>query len=192
MVRKEEIGELGEIKSGLSSYYLKNQEKDGKEIFLVNVKDIKDGRIDLNSVDNIKVRETDAIEKARVCEGDLILSTVGNFKAAVADESVNGFVISANLTAITLSDKVIPEVVAAYLNSPAGQNELNKRAGGGTTVGLNKKQLKNVEIPVAELELQKNLQRFIELGQEYSRLLSEEAEIWNNIVDAIVVEKLDA
>lgn len=190
MIETNTIGKLGEVKVGLSSYYLKKQDKDGKEISLINIKDIQEGRIDSTTVDRILVRETDALEKAKVSTGDLILSTTGTFKAAVADESIDGFAISANLNAITFSKDVIAEVVAAYLNSPAGQKELNKRAGGGTTVGINKTQLRNVLIPVPTLEVQEDLQEFIGLAQEYSNLLSKEAENWKSIVDAVIVKTL--
>lgn len=191
MIERKSIAEVGEIKMGLSSYYLNNQDKDGKEIPLINVKDIQDGKIDSTTVDHIKVRETDALGKARVSKGDLILSTTGTFKAAVADESIDGFAISANLNAVTFSEDVNPEVVAAYLNSLAGQRELNKRAGGGVTAGLNKNQLNGVLIPVPESGLQQDLAQFIAFAQEYSNLLSKEAEIWRNIIDAVIIKTLD-
>ncbi|WP_407357197.1 restriction endonuclease subunit S [Methanolobus sp. WCC5] len=190
---KRSIGELSLVfKSGLSSYYLKNQGESEKEVPLINFKDIYDGVIDASSVERVKVHETEALEKSRVSKGDLVLSTIGTFKAAVADESADGFVISANITAITFSDSVIPAVVAAYLNSPAGQKELKKWASGGTTVGLNKTQLSNVLVPVPSLELQQDLQKFIALAQEYSTLLSKEAEIWNHIIDAVIVKTMDS
>ncbi|MCD4808223.1 MAG: restriction endonuclease subunit S, partial [Methanococcoides sp.] len=155
------IGDLSIVaKNGLSSYYLKKQDKGNKDLPVINVKDIQKGKIDSDSVEHINVHETDALEKAKVSKGDLIVSTTGTFKAAVADESVEGFAISANLTAITLSDVVKPEIVAAYLNSPMGQKELNMRGGGGSTMRVNKNQLLEVPMPVLPLEKQEELQQF--------------------------------
>lgn len=190
-IERTKIGDIGAIKIGLSSYYLKKEDNGGEEVPLVTVKDIRNGKVNSTTVECIKVRETDALEKARVSRGDLIMSTTGTFKAAVADESIDGFAISANLNAITFSEGVIPEIVAAYLNSPAGQKELNKRAGGGSTVGLNKKQLMDVLVPMPTSEAQQDLHQFIMFAQEYSDLLSKEAEVWKNIIDAVIIKTFD-
>lgn len=156
---------------------------------VINAKDIQGGKIDAESVDRVAVRKTDLLEKSRIAPGDVIITTKGlSFRAAVADESLAGFAISANLAAVTPSHEIKPEVLAAYLNSPAGQKELLLRAGMGTIRGLNLKSLAEVPIPVPSLELQETLGRYLTLAQEYDEILKKEQDLRSKLKDAIVGE----
>lgn len=141
------LGELAStVKRGLSSYYLHG---DGVKVPLINIKDIANGKVSVETVEHVSVHETSLLEKSRIAPGDLLVTIKGlNFKAAVADESVKDFAISANLIALTLSNKIRSEVVAAYLNSPVGQKILWSRAGGAVIRGLTTRTLLKVPIPV--------------------------------------------
>ena len=188
-ISKRTINEIcTTVKSGLSSYYLKGKIEDAKSVQVINVKDIQDGFIDSSTVEQVPVRETDLLEKSKIKKGDLILSTKGvNLKAAVADESIDGFAISANLTALTLSDEVKPEIVAAYLNSPIGQKELHKRAGGATLKRLNTKSLMELPVPIISLEKQEELHQQIQLTYEYNRSMLEEGDKRKLIIGTVLV-----
>lgn len=94
--------------------------------------------------------------------------------------------ISANLIALTLSDQILPEIVAAYLNSPRGQRELEARAGGSAIKGLNTKSLLEVPIPVPPIEQQEALSRYISSAHEYEALIKKELELRNLITDEII------
>ena len=95
------------LKNGLSSYYLNNGDV---SIRLVNMKDVQNGKVDAGSVESIKVKETEALVKNRLFEGDLPVTAKGLvFKAAVAGKELEGFMISANLIALTLNGEVNPE-----------------------------------------------------------------------------------
>ena len=179
------------VKRGIPAQRL-NEENDGAtEVPIIGVKAVQEGYIDTNSLDWIKIHEIDAVKKATVNTGDLILSLRGSYiKAAVADSSVDGYAISANLIAFTLKEKIKPGIIAAYLNGPIGQRELNKRAGGTTMLSLNLERLKEVPVPLKPIEEQEKILRFIELSSEYRRNLVKELELWNNMRDSFIVERL--
>jgi restriction endonuclease S subunit len=173
------LGDLGDVKRGLSSYYMRNGEV---VVPMVTLKDIQDGRIVSETVDHISVRKTNLLETSRLAPGDVVITIKGtNFRAAVVDEPAAGFMISANLIALTLSDQILPEIVAAYLNSPRGQRELEARAGGSAIKGLNTKSLLEVPIPVPPIEQQEALSRYISSAHEYEALIKKELELRNQI-----------
>ncbi len=172
------------IKRGLSSYY---NDVDGTIVHLINIRDIQQGRIILDTIESVKVKETSALESSTIEENDLILTIKGNtFKSAVADKSINGFVISANLIAFTLDKEINPHIISAYLNSAVGQKELQARAGGAVQKALNMKSLYDLEIPILPINKQQVFSRYLSLSQEYDELLVKEQELRRKINSAIV------
>lgn len=172
------------IKRGLSSYY---NTKEGTIVNLINIRDIQQNRVVLDTVESVSVKETLALENSTIEENDIILTIKGNtFKSAVADKSVNGFVISANLIAFTLDKEINPHIVSAYLNSAIGQKELQARAGGAVQKALNMKSLLDLEIPILPLNKQQVFSNYLSLSQEYDELLVKEQELRRKINSAIV------
>ena len=173
------------VKRGLSSYYLKTGDV---EVSMINIKDMANGRIITGTVDRVSVRKTPLLERSRIEPGDVIMAIRGfNFKVAVADDSAKDFVISANLLALTLSDKVQPELIAAYFNSPLGQNMLQSMASGATIKGLNLKTLLDLTIPLPPLSEQANLSHYLTLAREYDDLLRKELNLRQKLSDTIVL-----
>ena len=173
------------VKRGLSSYYLQG---DDAMVSMINIKDIANGRILPDSVDSVSVRETPLLARSRIEPGDVILAIRGfNFKAAVADESARNLVISANLIALTLTDEVQPELIAACFNSPLGQNMIRSRASGATIKGLSSEALLDILIPLPPLSVQESLSRYLTLAREYNDLLLKELELRQKLTDAVVL-----
>jgi len=172
------------VKRGLSSYY---NEAEGAIVHLINIRDIQQGRVILDTIESVNVKETSALESSTIEENDLILTIKGNtFKSAVADKSVKGFVISSNLIAFTLDKEINPLIVSAYLNSAIGQRELQARAGGAVQKALNMKSLLDIEIPILPINKQQVFSRYLSLSQEYDELLVKEQELRRKINSAIV------
>ena len=172
------------VKRGLSSYY---NDAEGTNVHLINIRDIQQGRVILDTVESVNVKETSALENSTIEENDLILTIKGNtFKSAVADKSLNGFVISANLIAFTLDKEINPHIISAYLNSAVGQKELQARAGGAVQKALNMKSLYDLEIPILPINKQQVFSRYLSLSQEYDELLVKEQELRRKINSAIV------
>ncbi len=179
------------VKRGIPTQRLNEENEESIEVPFIGVKAVQEGYVDTENVDWVKIHDKDAIKKATVNTGDLILTLRGSYiKAAVADNSVDGYAISANLIALTLTKKIKPEIVAAYLNGPVGQRELNKRAGGTVMFSLTLGSLKKVPIPVKSIEEQEVLLRFIKLSSEYRMNLVRELELWDNMRESFIVKRL--
>jgi len=180
------LGDLTKItKRGLSSYYLQGEDA---TVSMINIKDMASGRILVDTVDRVSVRETPLLGRSKIEPGDVIVAIRGfNFKAAVADESARNLVISANLIALTLTDEVQPELIAAYFNSPLGQNMIRSRASGATIKGLSSEALLDILIPLPPLSVQESLSRYLTLAREYNDLLRKELELRQKLTDAVVL-----
>ncbi len=178
------LGDLGVVKRGLSSYYMHGEDV---VVPFVTLKDVQGGKIISETVDRVSVRKTDLLEKSRITQDDVVVTIKGtNFRGALVDERAAGFVISANLVSVALSDEVLPEIVVAYLNSPRGLRELEARAGGATIKGINTKSLLDLPIPVPPIEQQRAFCRYLRAAWEYEDLLKRELELQNGIKEAVI------
>lgn len=175
-------------KKGLSSYYLQGNDV---KVHMINIKDIQDGKINSKTVDYVSVRKTGILDRSRVMTGDIVVSIRGsNFKIAIVDDSSSSFVISSNLIALTLSNEMIPEVLAAYFESSEGQKKLQLLAVGETIKGLSLKSLLEVEIPIPSLEVQENMTKYLKLLDEYKRISREELDLRDKIKNAVLTALL--
>ena len=187
-MHKGKLDESFSVVRGISTHY---REDGVVDVPLLSIKNVQDGPVDIDSVERTKVRKTPLLDKSRIVPGDIIITTRGtNFRAIVADKSLEDFVISVNLVLLRPSGscKVEPEIVAAYLNSATGQRELMKWATGTTVRGLNIKLLKEVLIPIPDPEYQKNLSYYLSLARERKISLMRELELQEKFIDAIFVE----
>ncbi|MCK5177574.1 MAG: restriction endonuclease subunit S [Candidatus Aenigmarchaeota archaeon] len=172
------------VKRGLSSYYL---HEDGNKTYFINIKDVHDGKINHTTVETVCVKKTNAIEKSRIKPKDVLVTIKGStFRAAVADESVNDFVISANLIAFKLSDEVLPEIVAAYINSSKCQKEIRAISAGAVQKALNLKSLMGIKIPIPDKKNQLFLEKYILLSKEHNEFVKRENELQKKINDKII------
>ena len=96
--------------------------------------------------------------------------------------------ISANLIALTLSDKILPEMISAYFNSPVGRNVLQSIARGATIRGLNSRDILDIIIPLPSLSEQESLSHYLTLALEYDDILQKELELRQKLTDAVVLK----
>ena len=174
------------VKRGLSSYYL---QKEGYEIPFINIRDVKNGRINADTVERVHIKETEALVKSRIEPNDVIISIKGTrFKAAIADEPINDYIISANLIAFRLKKDLLPEIVVAYLNSPNGQKKLRAKSAGAVQKSLNLKSLMEIKIPIPDIKNQKLMAKYFLLSKEYTGLIKKEQELRKKINDDIILK----
>lgn len=173
-----------DIKRGLSSYYLQDE---GKMAPLINIRDVSKGTVNTETVAQVKIKETPALKKTRIVPGDIIITVKGSaFKAAVAGLEVRDYIISSNLIAFTINDEILPELVAAYLNSPEGQAQLQARASGIAQKFLNEKALMEMPIPIPPKDKQTQLAIYLSLSRELNFLIEREYELRAQLNDRII------
>jgi hypothetical protein len=90
---------------------------------------------------------------------EILLTSRGRFFAVVFNSPINNnFVVSSGFHRIKITDaKFLPEYVALFLNSKEGQKALESRQETMTVPIITIMQLKNIQIPLASLEKQRQL-----------------------------------
>ncbi|WP_048198403.1 restriction endonuclease subunit S [Methanocella arvoryzae] len=177
------------VKSGISSYYTNGGDL---VVPMVNIKDLQDGNIITRSVDKVKIKDTKLLAKNILSKDDIVVSIKGqNYKAAVAGSEHEGYAISSNLIAFTLNDRILPEIVEAYLNSPYGQRELRARASGSTMPGLNTRTLLEVAVPVPPPDKQASIAGYLRLARERRKLLDREQMILEQLKNTIIGDVME-
>lgn len=128
-------------------------EKTDDGILLVTAKNIREGRIDLDTSREYIAADAyaDWMRRGLPMVSDVLLTT----------EAPLGQVAMVNDTSIALAQRIIvlraneevcsPEWLYWYLRSPQGQSELELRATGSTALGIKADRLRGVPIPLPEL-----------------------------------------
>ncbi len=161
---------------------------------VINIKDLHDGLVDVTSLDKRELIGKKDTKAALLKEGDILIAAKGaQFKVAVADRDTDGHIISSNLIALRLDmNKVIPEVVSAYLNSPMGQHNLSSKSKGSNIPSINQKDLLETLIPVPPMERQLALKEYLKSVNGYLLALEKEEQIIRNIRNYIIFQHLGA
>ena len=166
---------------------------DAKTTAVINIKDISEGRIDTASLEMRVITTVRHDEDECIQEGDLIVALRGPlFKAGVADSQASGHFITSNLVALRLDlSRVIPEVLAAYLNSPEGQHILMTRSKGTTIPSLTQKELLNIEVPLLPMEKQQHIRDYLHSADGYLETLRAEEEVVQKIRDYVIFRSFE-
>lgn len=179
------LGSIVTVKKGLSTPYLKDGDT---EVKLIKVKDIgEDGQLMTDGVDAHVVKKTAAFDKATVRQNDLLISLKGtSFKIALVPKDAVGFVISANIIALSVNDVIRPEIVGWYLASSEGMRHIQRGAMGTTLITLNVNHLLDLPIPVPSPEKQEMISYYLHTLTEYKEIIRQEQEMISKISEALL------
>jgi len=111
----------------------------------------------------ISKEKYESLRSCSVLPGDILMSLVGTIgKLLLIPKEAKPGIINPRLIRISLnSARVIPEFLKYYLETEHAQNELARRAQGGTMGVLNAGVLKELHVPLPAVEEQKKINRFI-------------------------------
>jgi type I restriction enzyme S subunit len=123
------------------------------------VRNIVSGRIDFN-VEKFVSTQTyeDLVKRCRPVRGDVLYSAVGSFGVAVVIDTDRPFTFQRHIAHIKLRRaEVMPEFLAAYINSPEGQAQSEAAALGGAQRTVTLSSLGRFEVLVPPIETQRSL-----------------------------------
>ncbi len=165
------------------------ESEDVPTVEMINIKDISDGKIDVRSLEKRDCTSVKDYSRAAVKRGDVIIAIKGSsFKAAVFNDDADNRVISSNLIALRLNKIMLPEILAAYLNSPDGQQNLLSIAKGATIPSINPNDLRELPIPQIPDNDQRIMKEYLEASDRYLSILRDEKllvrKMRNNIISS--------
>lgn len=165
----EKIGKIADIKRGISLTNLSEG-----EIGFINLSDLDNLYINLENTRKIDIQNK-FFEKYALKNGDILLSARGTKIKASIFNGNSPAVFSSNLILIRIkSEKILPEYIAAIFTSNFGKKLLNKIQRGNNIINLNPEDIKNLEIPVADIKKQEiTVQRYAKINQKIIEVRNE-------------------
>jgi type I restriction enzyme, S subunit len=161
-------------------------------IEVINIKDLQEGRVDVSALEKREIMRGKDPKIASIQQNDLLIAIKGSqLKAAVAGREAEGYPISSNIISFRLdTSKTNPEVVAAYLNGPDGQQKLRTKSRGSTIPSISQTDLLDVTIPLPPLEKQLLFRDYLESVHDYLMALKREEQVIKDIRSYIIQQQL--
>lgn len=165
------LGDISKIFRGINVINENTQDENG-EYKIINLADVKDGKLDMDSLSKYNIKNNARIEAYTVQEGDIIISNRGmTTKICIIPEHNGKVLLSQNFIGIRLNGNISSEYVKEFLESPLGQFLISSKQVGTSIITLNPKDLK--QIPIILVPLEKQLAIIKDYKQQEAKLKSE-------------------
>jgi type I restriction enzyme M protein len=174
-IKQEEIDEVenfkkfGEIASfyrGINTSSCTLNEDDG-EYKIINLSDVQDGELNLNTITKYDVKSNSKIKSYTVEEGDIIISSKGAaIKICIIPKHQGTLLISQNFIGVRLNKGYSSRFVKEYLESPLGMYLIESKQLGSTITMLNTKDLKDIDIVILPNQIQDEIMEQYQTKEE--------------------------
>lgn len=152
------LGEISEIRTGLVLSRKQSKSDTGIDYKVLTLSSLeKEGRIDLNLIENFKsMVELDS--KLLTKRGNIMIRLSNPYTAVYIKKEYENILMPSLIASIEIkSNDFLPEYIQIFLNSETCKEQLRKEANGTVIVTVNTKILKELEIPEIPIEKQKDL-----------------------------------
>jgi len=157
--KKIKIKEVAEIFRGKS--VMKKDIQPG-EYKILNISDIEEGEINYKNMITI-AEDARKILRYELKFGDVVISCRGTMnKVAVFKSNSHKVIASANLIVIRPKENMLGDYLKIFLESPVGSTLIKSFQRGSTIMNINPVDIKEIEIPMLDLEKQR------EIAEHYS------------------------
>jgi len=154
-----ELGQIADITAGTSIKRAGVVSKDGNTPYLKGG-NVLEWRIGNKNTE--KLRAFENISRWIALPNDILMTRAGTVgRAALVGNNVPEMIVGTNLVRIRVRKQapLLPEYIAAYLNSRQGKKQISMFSGGSTIKSINMDELGKVRIPLIPIEKQKELAR---------------------------------
>jgi restriction endonuclease S subunit len=156
-----------------------------------NIKIVQAGNIKnnlyINAGDVISMTGSKIETKAIIQANDVIVSSRGNLKAALAGDDLAGAVSSASTFILRPKNKdILPEYVVSFLNSNDGQGLLKRASSSALITSLSIGDLQEIQIPVPDLDKQRLFSEMYKNKIRQQELLERKKELVSQVVESAI------
>nr|WP_243278597.1 N-6 DNA methylase [Clostridium butyricum] len=166
------LGDVGAFYRGIN-VTSKNVQATNGNYKIINLADIKNGELDVDSMVTYSIENNARVEAYKVEAGDIIISNKGATKICIIPEHEGNILISQNFIGIRLKSTYNSKYIKEFLESPIGEYLIDSRKTGTAVAMINPKDLK--EIPLVDMELEKQ-NEIIKEYIEKERILKQQME----------------
>lgn len=183
------LGTVATVLCGLPTYRLRGDA--GAAVPLLKVGDLKHVHSAEWKLENIQMPQPSRVESYRVRTDDIVVTSRGtSLKVALVPERWNGAVLAWNLLGIRPGARLRPELLLAYLRSPAGRRAIDRRLAGTSLLLLTASGLGEIEVPILPLDRQQKVGRLIAAAEEQYEYALLAAEMRRNIAHKIALDAM--
>ncbi|WP_148291195.1 hypothetical protein [Methylobacterium sp. B1] len=119
----------------------------GVPVRLLAPRDVGFVLADLEALESMEVDHAASdLASVRIAAGDVVVTSRGPARAAVAREEHAGAIATANLVVLRVGEPSLRHVIAAYLRAPSTARRLQARSIGTATIGFGTQDIKDLEI----------------------------------------------
>ncbi|PFQ80876.1 N-6 DNA methylase [Priestia megaterium] len=148
-VPKKTLNDIALIYRGMNMPTKDNKEEKGETYKIVQLTDVQEGALRLNSLQRIRIKERKKAEQYMIQQGDILISSRGaNVKIAIVPQLEEKVILSHNFIALRPTEAIDSNYIKAYLESPLGQYFLLSIQKGSTVKVLAVKEFENILIPI--------------------------------------------
>lgn len=189
-VRTEPIGDLAKVFAGMPTKSSERQ-KIGRWGNVLTVRSLTGTGIDLTQLEEHVVAGR-SVDQYRVQAGDLLLSARStSLKTAIVPKELDGRLINATLIGVRCLPKLLPRLLATWLDGPEGQAALQAVSQSGTLqMNITVAGLSKIMVPVPPMETQRQLVALLEAADEAHLAAIHAAEDRHRLATHIVAERL--
>ena len=157
---------------------------------ILGPKDITTRIAPAEDLDIVEGPESGSRNRLELQQGDIVVTSRGAVRAAVASEEHAGVLVGANLVVVRPHLKVGPHLIAAYLRHPAIQEHLLAEYSGSATPGFSIETLKQLDIQYPKDSILSDLQRIASTVESYAENLEDAASLRRRAVVEMVFENM--
>lgn len=167
------LGDIGTFYRGINVTSKNVQDVNGN-YKIINLADIKNGELDVDSMPSYLIENNARVEAYKVEAGDIIISNKGATKICIIPEHDGDILISQNFIGIRLKHDNNPQYIKEFLESPIGEYLIEGKKTGTAVAMINLKDLK--EIPIVDMnsdEQNKIINEYIEQERALKKEMEE-------------------
>lgn len=167
------LGDIGNFFRGINVTSKNVQDPNGN-YKIINLADIKNGELDVESLPKYSIENNARVEAYKVEAGDIIISNKGTTKICIIPEHDGDVLISQNFIGVRLKYGNNPQYIKEFLESPIGEYLIESRKTGTAVAMINPKDLKEVPLVYMNREEQnKIINEYMEKEKELKREMEE-------------------
>lgn len=152
------LNDLGKFYRGINVIGSKVEECEAGEYKIINLSDVKNGEIDVDSLTRYNLKDNARVESYSVKEGDILISNRGvTTKIGIVPKCDEKILISQNFIGFRLKGKDNSNYIKRYLESPLGEYLISNKQSGTATTVLNIKDLEDIPVMLVKEDEQREI-----------------------------------
>lgn len=166
---------------------------DNGPVRVLFIENVVNNKFELAKEKYISEKKYKELEVYTVEPDDILITMMGTIgRTCITPKNLGRAIISSHLIKVTPNKKIaIPEYLNFSLHSPYVTDQIRRKAKGAIMKGLNSKILRNLDIPLPSLEIQKQIVAKLSAVQDYKKQLLGQKSKLKELFDSVLSNSMN-